>query len=660
MVKPERLVGAVIVACLGWGTWAAAIAWLPEADEEHWTAGAPMAALQVAALAGEFHLDPQALDLWGYRSAIPRLPPTDEGSVRIRARVPDDGELHVMVGATPDQVGPRGPVRRDQRDGAAVFGPVVVVDRTRGTITGSRGLSCTPMAAPSEQRFELELQLSETTARVGDADQVIPVVEVSLDGEVRGSCRGALRPGQFVFASGLRRIQVEEVHIQSPEGVLHDDFHSFVRGPLGWICTAMGALIGFFARRPVLASVPWLAIPWLATLPTRSWLDSLRLMQVPEGAAPFLLAGLPGLALVLLAAARGRRLQVSLALGLAAGGLCVVAGSPLLLAAIALPWAGLAHVNRNPVRYRGLWSYGLLGLALVLAEFGIRTSSVNATWQRTEGWDRATMEFRELLELKHHRTYPRDGFPVRPPPPTTTPRIVALGGSSTGGAFQMDDLDLFWPARLQEILSGWEVVNQGVGGWNTLHIRLYVEGQWERLDPDILLLYIGHNDIMTTAPVPYSSLYAHYTPGSEPSRQNPLEKSRLYFGLRFAVLALRDSKPGRAVPLSDAEDNLRAILELAGEIPVVLMTEGVNPDPFPMRPYAALQERLAAEYGQHHLDTATALDDLQSTELFIDDCHLTERGHRVLAGIVATELRASELVEDRPQTPGESPPPRSP
>ena len=47
-------------------------------------------------------------------------------------------------------------------------------------------------------------------------------------------------------------------------------------------------------------------------------------------------------------------------------------------------------------------------------------------------------------------------------------RIVAMGGSSTGGAWQNDKLDQFWPAELERSVGGAvQVVNLGVGGWTT-------------------------------------------------------------------------------------------------------------------------------------------------------------------------------------------------
>lgn len=637
---PERLIGAMLGAMLGWGCWASAVAWLPEVDTGRWTLRAPMAPLEGADLSGGLRLDPQKLDLWGYRGASPRTEPIAEGEVRLTAHVPDDAELQVMVGASSRHAGPQAPVRKDERAEAPLaFGPTVVIDRSRDAIYGARGLQCDPMTAPAE-RFELTLVLGRDVA-------------VQVDGQDRGLCRGHRQPGEVVLASGVRRVQVESFSAPGFE----DDFRSFLRGPAAWLAAVLLGAACFTQGRWMLAGMPWMALPWLANRELRGTLDALRLVDVPEGAGAFLLAGTPGIAFALLAVSGGP-LKRTLAVTAVAMALSIAAGSGPILAATWALWTAMCWVNRNPVGRRVALSYGLLALTLLSVEAGLRFSGADATWQRTEGYARATTEFQELLELQEYREYPSEGFPVRPPPPTNDFRIVALGGSSTGGAFQMDDLALFWPAQLSREL-GTEVVNQGVGGWNTLHIRLYLESQLERLDADLFVLYVGHNDILSTSPVPYATLLEQYrTP--QPTPVAWLERSRLFFGFRFAVLALRDRTPTIAVPVSDAEDNLRAIIELASPTPVVLVTEGLNPDPRPMQRYAAMQSALAAELGQHHIQAADALYAERSPDLFIDDCHLTEQGHTALARLLAKELTARGLVSDRRRSPDESRPPPAP
>ncbi|MFZ5477734.1 MAG: SGNH/GDSL hydrolase family protein, partial [Myxococcota bacterium] len=316
-----------------------------------------------------------------------------------------------------------------------------------------------------------------------------------------------------------------------------------------------------------------------------------------------------------------------------------------VVAAAALPWTLLGWVNTHPVRSRALASWGLVALVVAGLEGGVRLTALNTTWTRTSGWKRASEEFKELLEIRRYRSYPRDGFPIQPPPADPAKkRVVALGGSSTGGAYQMDDLSLFWPKRLDELVAGegWEVVNQGVGGWNTLHVRLYVESQIERLDADVLAVYVGHNDVLSPAPVPYRELYARYRTGDASVRavSDALHGSRLYVGLKYALLALRDLGGAVAVPVADARENLAAVIDVAEAhgARVLLMTEGLNPDPLPMREYADMQRALAEERGQLYFDAAGALWRARDPDLFLDDCHLSAEGHRRLAGWIRDEL----------------------
>jgi len=75
-------------------------------------------------------------------------------------------------------------------------------------------------------------------------------------------------------------------------------------------------------------------------------------------------------------------------------------------------------------------------------------------------------------------------------------RVVTLGGSSTRGWGVEADQD--FSAQLVERLgretsAAVEVINAGVAGHNTIQIRSLIP-DLERLDPDLVLLYAGHND----------------------------------------------------------------------------------------------------------------------------------------------------------------------
>ncbi len=243
----------------------------------------------------------------------------------------------------------------------------------------------------------------------------------------------------------------------------------------------------------------------------------------------------------------------------------------------------------------------------------------------------------EAMAAREHTVYPSHGWPVAFPPPDGRPRVVVMGGSTTGGAWQNDNLNEFYPARLAERLgSGVQVLNQGVGGWTTWHIRHYLEGgQLAPLAPDILVLYVGHNDILTETSLPYSLLYERWQKGGVAREGSRLLNSvRLYQGLRYLLLALRPSSLKTAVPIDEARENIDWIIREAtrdgGD--VVLVTEGLSPDPGPLTPYNDMMRQLAqASPRVHYLDAAAVLAEHPSRSIFLDDCHLTDRGHRMLA-----------------------------
>jgi lysophospholipase L1-like esterase len=184
-------------------------------------------------------------------------------------------------------------------------------------------------------------------------------------------------------------------------------------------------------------------------------------------------------------------------------------------------------------------------------------------------------------------------------------------------------------------------------------MRLYVESQMERLRPDLLAVYVGHNDVLTRMAVPYRTLYAQYLAargGASAGAQRLagwLGGSRLYMGLTYALLGLRDHEAAVAVPVPDARENLRVVQGLAhaAGARVVFMSEGLAPDPAPMAPYTAMLRGLAEDGGDLFVDTAAALHAARNPDLFIDDCHLTEQGHAFVAARVEEALVTNGWIE---------------
>ena len=372
--------------------------------------------------------------------------------------------------------------------------------------------------------------------------------------------------------------------------------------------------------------------------------------------APSLVAALAGLAL----AATGQRWNTPLHLMTAA---CASLALKLLFlqvnarAARAVNWASLACV-------------ALLVLGL---EGAVRQSYLDTAWSaaptgrlradRALGWKRADREFDFIVNKRRPTRYPRENYPVafRARKAGGATRIVCLGGSSTGGAFQMDDLDDFFPARLQRLLDRragagrYEVLNQGVGGWNTFHIRLYMELTVDRLRPDVLVLYVGHNDIMTLAGETYRQFWSRYQRqhSSQRGLMELLERSRLVVGYRTVLSTLRRGPWGLSVsnvPVDDARENLEAVIRLAGrhDAPVVLVSEAINTPVRTLEAYRRMLAQVAQRHGQHYLDVNSLFRKKQHRDLYLDRNHLTASGHQQLAELLADFLVKKRVVKARP------------
>ncbi len=254
----------------------------------------------------------------------------------------------------------------------------------------------------------------------------------------------------------------------------------------------------------------------------------------------------------------------------------------------------------------------------------------------------------EALENGTFTDYPSAGFPARYAPRESPVRIVAMGGSSTGGAFQNDDLADFYPARLDALLRpGAEVVNQGAGSWNSFHVRAYGEHWLAQADADIVTVYLGVNESQR-APVTYRDLHGRWKDGSLQSTPGPLASLRLLHGLRYLSRGIRGAGE-LAVPPDHFEDNLR---DLAARVTgsggrVLLMPEAAYPSAEAFAPYHGRMRDIAGDLdGVEFLETSAALAD-GGAALFLDQNHLTDVGHRRLAEVMQAELSRLGWLEPR-------------
>lgn len=324
--------------------------------------------------------------------------------------------------------------------------------------------------------------------------------------------------------------------------------------------------------------------------------------------------------------------------------------------AVLVLWANLRAV-------RGFNLLSLAGaLAMVaLADNGLRWTAlgdrlVGVSARSTAGSDpqedtspASTWSSFEALETtRQWSDYPDQDYPVAPAPRRPGAlRIVALGGSSTGGAWQNDDLDEFWPAELERVVGPRvQVVNQGVGGWTSFHLRRYLETRIDDVDPDLVVLYIGHNDAMTPSALPYAQLFTAWQSRDDwrLGLSERLGSHPLYQLFRHALVSglLADAQ-GVAVPPEDLADNLATVVGLvrARGGRVVLALEGISPSAAPLDRWAAVMQAEAEAPDVLYVDTAAALATAPGGRMFLDACHLSEAGHAVVARSVAGALDAA-------------------
>jgi lysophospholipase L1-like esterase len=550
--------------------------------------------------------------------------------------------------------------------GNSLQGAGLLIRRARGgSVNGmafsaknNRALSCQgSLPVPTDQIYTLHL---ETTARgfratVGTASMECEQVKPTQQGT----------PG---IMSGLHRVQIrssrtDDNHFSSPKAIPKT---------AGWILGAGFGLLFWWIERRKGADYRICALtslPFLLSIPLQS-ADGLALMEQLRmpGLSPYffafwipLYAGLPLKAVHHLG--RYARAQSSWKKGLMwsalGGGLLMASVSalsqpkwPLAIGYFSLSGlvvGTLIGINALAKRLRFVNSLSLclVVAALGAAEWGVRFTTTGVTWSPTGrmkfdeqlGWTRSTLSDFEALEKEKNSAYPSEGYPIAIANPNSAQRIVCLGSSATGGAFQNDNLNDFYPARLQELIGNTaQVLNQGVGGWTSFHIANYAESKADSLAPDILTLYIGHNDILTKSSAPYKELFGAWKAGH--SLQTPLPNWRLFQGFRFAVSTLANPQGAVAVPVEHARENIERLHKMAQKngAKLLVMPEAITPDSAALTAYDKVLRDLAATHKDiAYLDVPSLLLDTAG-DFFLDDVHLSDLGHRRLASAIQETL----------------------
>lgn len=238
------------------------------------------------------------------------------------------------------------------------------------------------------------------------------------------------------------------------------------------------------------------------------------------------------------------------------------------------------------------------------------------------------------------------------PDAAPTARVVFLGGSSTGGAYQFgDEADAFFAAHALRALCREgvqaEVFNYGTGDGNTFTISRTLDDVLRQTQADVLLLYVGVNDILTR----HHAQTRAQREASLAAQQRPVRgmaalgrQIRLITGLSLLFKPLPDHAHNvSAVPLSDAEENHHLIARTAhaAGARVLWMTEMISASlAAELTGYDTMQRRVAAEHPHvSWLDVHQLLGISQADTLLVDRNHLSREGNQRLGEALATPIQ---------------------
>jgi len=281
------------------------------------------------------------------------------------------------------------------------------------------------------------------------------------------------------------------------------------------------------------------------------------------------------------------------------------AGFPLVVAWRTVRLAGSARffLDHAPRAGVNLLLGGVL-VGVLAVEWGVRFSYLNTVWHHDAlaGGPASDSDWREAVATWTGTCGAE--------PAERVVRVAWAGGSSTGGAFQFkNNASQFFPAQVHQSLCDalpagarlW-TSNFGDGGRDTFTIAHTVDQMLGEPTADLLVLYIGVNDVLTDS-------------GGTPRRERAAWSERFgplsgLVGVSRALtgvgLILRPPRVASSeadtfvpeVPLPHAEDNLRAIAAAtSGSTRVLLMPEVLRTEvDGTLTDYTRMLHRVAADH----------------------------------------------------------------
>jgi len=271
-------------------------------------------------------------------------------------------------------------------------------------------------------------------------------------------------------------------------------------------------------------------------------------------------------------------------------------------------------------------------LAFPLGLEGIaRSGELESAWN-PERLGRESVDAR-LTPYWSDRCGPKDADPIR---------LVFLGGSSAGGAYQFSkEPTAFFPALLHHALCerfperAFETTNMAQGGRNSFSFSRHAETILGADPPDLLVAYLGVNEYTQNQSLTRKELEA--LEGSSTHRElgRWTRHSRLLVGFSLAARPAESAVGSRVsdVPPADFEENLRRLQQALGTVPMLLVPQVVAATTAPrLDPYWEIETRLSEEFETFHVfDPRPLLADHPSEALLLDSNHMTRDAHRWLA-----------------------------
>lgn len=135
------------------------------------------------------------------------------------------------------------------------------------------------------------------------------------------------------------------------------------------------------------------------------------------------------------------------------------------------------------------------------------------------------------------------GGPVSAEKPEGVYRIVAVGGSTTYSVHTKDDRDSY-PRLLQDHLRAGgfgdvEVINAGVPGYTSYHNFMNIAFRVLPLEPDLIILYQGFNDIDARFVYPQSRYFGDNSGAEAPTVAEQFMPSILEYSTALRILGIR-------------------------------------------------------------------------------------------------------------------------